>query len=59
MPTIVPGYSTQAKVVTVANDDTSMNAAIVAQGADSWLPVSLTLSGTDIIILFTRTIAAA
>lgn len=58
MPEIVPGYTTEQKVVTVANNDTAMNNEITTQDADNWLVVSLTLSGTDIIILFTRTIAA-
>lgn len=58
MSEVIPGYSTEQKVVTVANNDTDINAAITAQAADSWLAGSLTLSGTDIIILFTRTIAS-
>lgn len=59
MPEVVTGYTTESKVVTVLNDDTDINAEINLQGVDSWLPVSLTLSGTDIIILFTRTISDA
>lgn len=56
MASIIPGYNTESKVVTVANNDTDINAAITAQGEENWIVTSITLSGTDIIILFTRTI---
>ncbi len=61
MPTIVPGYTTEQKVSTVSNNDVAINAEIDAQAADSWLVSSLTLfnDDTDVIILFSRTIAAA
>lgn len=58
---IVPGYSMEQKVVTVSNDDSSINAEITLQAADSWLVSSLTLFNSDasVIILFTRTVTAA
>lgn len=48
----------EQKVLTVANNDTDINAAITAQAVDGWFVGSLTLSGTDIIILFTRRVTA-
>ena len=59
MPTIVPGYTTEQKVSTVANNDIDINAEITAQAVDSWIVSSLTLSGSDMVILFTRTILAS
>jgi hypothetical protein len=59
MPEVVPGYTTEQKTVTVANNDTDMNVEITAQTEDSWIVVSLTLSGTDMVILFTRTVPAS
>lgn len=58
MPEIVPGFTTEQKVSTVSNNDVAINAEIDAQAADNWIVSSLILSGTYIIILFTRTIAA-
>lgn len=56
MPIVVPGYNTENKVSTVSNNDSAINAEITTQAADEWLVSSLTLSGSNIIILFTRTI---
>jgi len=53
MPTI-NGITIESKVVTVANNDTDINNAIETQGADNWLVASVTVSGTDVILLFTR-----
>lgn len=55
MPEIVPGYTTENKTVTVPNNDTDINAEITNQAADGWVSVQLTISGSDMIILFTRT----
>lgn len=41
--------------MTVANNDTDINAEITAQAADKWLASLFTPSGTDVIILFMRT----
>ncbi len=59
MPELVPGYDTQQKVVTVLNDDASMNSEIETQAADQWLLSQLTPSGSDIILLFSRTVTVA
>lgn len=56
MPELIPGYTTEQKTVTVAATDVNINAAITAQGADSWTVSQLVLSGTDMVILFSRTI---
>lgn len=53
MPTI-NGILIENKVVTVANNDTDINNEITAQSDLGWLVVSLTISGTDVIILFTK-----
>lgn len=55
MPEIITGQNTEQKVVTVANNDTDINAEITAQAADKWLASLFTPSGTDVIILFMRT----
>lgn len=59
MAEIIQGYTTEQKVITVGNNDEEINASITSEAADNWLVVSLTLSGTDIIILYTRTIPAS
>lgn len=59
MAEVVTGFTTNFKTVTVSNNDSAINAEITTQDADNWLVVSLTLSGSDMVILFTRTIAAA
>lgn len=56
MPELIQGYNTEHKVVTVANNDGAINASITAEAIDMWVPASLILSGTDVIILYTRTI---
>lgn len=58
MPAItgLPGYILEQKVVTVANDDTSINAALTAQAVDNWVAQELTLSGANMVILFSRTV---
>lgn len=57
MPEIVSGIDTQQKTVTVANNDTAINAELTAQAVDGWLASLFTPSGTDVIILFTRNVA--
>lgn len=46
--------TSEQKILTVANNDTDVNAAITAQAADGWITAQLIVSGSDIIILFTR-----
>lgn len=58
MATIIPGYSTEQVVSTIANNDTAMNTEIASKAVDGWIAASLTLSGANVIILFTRTIPA-
>lgn len=55
MAEIIPGYTTEQWVQTVPNNDAAINDAIATNNAENWVVVSLTLSGTDVIILFTRT----
>lgn len=59
MATTIPGYTTEQKVITTTNDDASMNAAIDAEAPDQWLVSLLVPKDTDMVILFTRTIADA
>lgn len=54
MPEIIPGYDTQQKVVTVANNDTAINNEITTQAVDGWTVVFLTVSGSDMVITFSR-----
>ena len=54
MPEIAPGYNTEQKTVTVPNNDTDINAEITTQAVDGWLASLFTVSGADVIILFTR-----
>lgn len=56
MPILVPGINTEQKVVTVANSDETINAELTTQGADGWLASQLTISGSDVIILFSRNV---
>jgi hypothetical protein len=57
MPVLVTGYTYEQKVVTVANDDTAMNAEITTQAADDWTLSQITISGSDAILLFSRNVA--
>lgn len=59
MASMIPGYTTEQKVLTVPNDDTSMNDAIATESAFQWVVSTLILSGggANMVILFTRTIA--
>lgn len=57
MPEIVPGFDTQQKVSTVSNNDSDINTEITTQANDGWIVGFITLSGSDVIILFTRNIA--
>ena len=55
MPDTYLGNTTDQKVVTVANNDSAINAELAAQKPDGWLASLFTVSGSDVIILFTRT----
>lgn len=54
----MPGYVTTQKVITVSNDDESMNAAISEQNADGWVAVFIVAVNTDVIILFSKSVPA-
>lgn len=56
MPELIPGYLTEQKTITVANNDTDINAEITTQAVDTWTVSSMILSGSDMVILFTRTL---
>lgn len=56
MPVLIPGQLTEQKVVTVANNDTAINAEISTQDLNSWSVSQIIVSGSDVIILFTRTL---
>jgi hypothetical protein len=49
----------EQKVKTVANNDTDINTEIALQNADNWIVGLIVISGTDVIILFSRTVEAA
>lgn len=49
----------EQKATTIANNDTDLNAEITAQNADGFLVVSLTISGTDVIILSQKVTTAS
>lgn len=53
--------TTEQKVITVANDDESINGAISAQNGIGWTVTLLVLSidGSNMTILFTKTDLAA
>lgn len=53
---LLPNMTLEQKVETVANNDVAINAAITAQAADDWQVQFIFLSGTDVILLFHRTI---
>lgn len=59
MPELIPGFNTEQKTVTVVNTDTNINDEITAQAADEWTAALLILSGSNMVILFTRTIPIA
>lgn len=54
MAEITPGYLLEQKVSTISNNDTDINAEITTQASDGWVVSTIILSGTDVIILFTR-----
>lgn len=56
MPEIATGITYEQKVVTVANNDTDINTEITTQAADSWILNQITISGSDVILLFSRSI---
>jgi hypothetical protein len=56
MPELVPGYTTEQKVSIVPATESDINTEIDAQSPDGWLVTQLVLSGSDMVILFSRTI---
>lgn len=54
MPELITGFTYEQKVVTVTNDDTSMNGEITTQAVDDWVLQNLVVSGTDVILVFSR-----
>lgn len=54
MPELITGITYEQKVVTVTNDDTSMNGEITTQAVDDWVLQNLVVSGTDVILVFSR-----
>ncbi len=57
MPVLLPGGVTfDQKTETVAKDDPTVNAAIQAEQAAGWTVQSVTLDGSDVIILFSQTV---
>lgn len=57
MPSLIPGFTYEQKVSTVANNDTAINAEITTQAADDWTVSNIVVSGSDVIILFQRNVA--
>ncbi len=51
---VINGITIEQIVSTVANDDATINTEIAAKGEDNWLLSSLTVSSSDIILLFTK-----
>jgi hypothetical protein len=49
----------EQKVLTVANNDTDINAAITTEAASDWLVSFMIVSGSDMVILFQRTVTAS
>lgn len=58
MAAITPSITVEQKVVTVANNDTDINASITTEAADDWLVTLLCVSGSDMVILYSRNITA-
>jgi hypothetical protein len=56
MPSLVPGYTTEQKVSIVTATEGAINTEIDAQAPDGWIVTQLVLSGSDIVILFTRNV---
>ncbi len=57
MPLLLPGgQSFDQKTVTVAKDDTTVNASIQAEQANGWVVQDIKIDGADIVILYSQTI---
>ena len=56
MPELITGYNTEQKVVTVANNDSAINAQLTTEATDDWIATLFTVSGSDVIILFSRNV---
>lgn len=54
---LIPGYTTEQKVVTVANNDTAINASIATELPDDWLITLMVIypDGSQIILLYAKT----
>lgn len=58
MPGLIPGTTTEQKTVTVANNDTAINASIATELPDDWLITLMVIypDGSNIILLYSRTV---
>ena len=56
MPEIIQGYNTEQTTSQVANNSTAINAEIALKDADGWLLSGSVVSGSDIILFFTRNV---
>lgn len=54
MPELVTGITYEQKVKTVANNDTDINNEITTQAEDGWVLNQIILSGSNVILLFSR-----
>lgn len=57
MPILVPGFTYEQKVSIVPATESDINTEITTQAADDWTVSNFTVSGTDVIILFSRQVA--
>lgn len=55
MATLSGGATFEQKVVTVVNDDTTINNEITTQAIDNWIVGQIILSGSNVILFFSRT----
>lgn len=53
----MPGFITSQKIITVVNDDETVNTAIAEQNAEGWTVVQIIISAENLILLFTKTTA--
>lgn len=55
MPELIAGITYEQKIVTVSGySDASVNTEIDTQAEDGWVVSQLFISGTDMVILFSR-----
>ena len=57
MPVLPGGTTIEQKVVTVTNDDTTINTEITTQGSDQWIFGGIVIwsDNSKVILLFSRT----